>query len=616
MSANIQSTTDLRPSGSKLDLIRATVAAISRHGLSELTSAKIAGAAGHTAASINFHFGSKEALLLATLREVSEEFAESMATVLAEAGDDALLGLLGIIDASLSRRLSDSQKIAVWYAFLAESNARRDYQRICGDRDQSYSQTVKMLCTRLIADRGVEGWPDAEAVALGLAGLIDQLWQGILFEGDDFDRDAAKRQCRAYLCSVFPWLADRIEATAPAKVKGRALQPEVLTPTDPALRYTLPAWVYHSEEFYELEKERLFLPSWQIVCHVSELASAGDYVAFEFFGRRGFVIRDDAGTLRAFDNVCAHRAHAIVGGQSGHCAKFLTCPYHGWTYHLDGRNRSVSAPDTFPKFDRSKFGLKPLELEVFCGMVFVRFRSGEGSVAERMEPHQAELAHYRIEQMVPLDELWVHDVEIDWKNLVENYVEDYHFPMGHPGLSALMESQYDREILPAGTMRLSHRMRATPLKSWSAQNYAKFLPTIEHLPEDLRRRWTYIGLFPNVFFDIYPEWLDFFQLVPTGPGRTQIRARSYGFPDDRREMRAARWLCARLNSRVQAEDEVLTRSVQKGLSSGAYTQGILSSKEIVLGGFQDWIRARLPVTQLTQAPPRGTVAARNSSLAT
>ena len=428
MSANIQSTTDLRPSGSKLDLIRATVTAISRHGLSELTSAKIAGAAGHTAASINFHFGSKEALLLATLREVSEEFAASMATVLAEAGDDALLGLLGIIDASLSRRLSDSQKIAVWYAFLAESNARRDYQRICGDRDQSYGQTVKMLCTRLIADRGVEGWPDAEAVALALAGLIDQLWQGILFEGDDFDRDAAKRQCRAYLCSVFPWLADRIEATAPAKAKGRALQPEVLTPTDPALRYTLPAWVYHSEEFHELEKERLFLPSWQIVCHVSELASSGDYVTFEFFGRRGFVIRDDAGTLRAFDNVCAHRAHAVVGGQSGHCAKFLTCPYHGWTYHLDGRNRSVSAPDTFPKFDRSKFGLKPLELEVFYGMVFVRFRSGEGSVAERMEPHKTELAHYRIEQMVPLDELWVHDVEIDWKNLVENYVEDYHFP--------------------------------------------------------------------------------------------------------------------------------------------------------------------------------------------
>ncbi|MGB5132854.1 MAG: TetR family transcriptional regulator C-terminal domain-containing protein, partial [Steroidobacteraceae bacterium] len=201
---------DGRRSGSKLDLIHAAMTAISRHGLSELTSAKIAAAAGHTAASINFHFGSKEALLLATLAEVSEEYAEVMANVLEDTGADALRSLLGIIDASLSRRLSSSQKIAVWYAFLAESNARADYQRICGDRDQAYSDTVTRLCRQLIAAHGATGWPDAEAVSLGLTGLIDQQWQGILFSGDEFDREAAKRQCRSYLCSVIPWLADRI----------------------------------------------------------------------------------------------------------------------------------------------------------------------------------------------------------------------------------------------------------------------------------------------------------------------------------------------------------------------------------------------------------------------
>ena len=146
MAANLENKADPRPSGSKLDLIHATAAAISRHGLSDLTSAKIAAAAGHTAASINFHFGSKEALLLATLSEVSEEFADVMAQVLEDTGGDALRSLLGIIDASLSRRLSGSEKIAVWYAFLAESSARADYQRICGDRDQAYSDTVTRLC--------------------------------------------------------------------------------------------------------------------------------------------------------------------------------------------------------------------------------------------------------------------------------------------------------------------------------------------------------------------------------------------------------------------------------------------------------------------------------------
>jgi phenylpropionate dioxygenase-like ring-hydroxylating dioxygenase large terminal subunit/AcrR family transcriptional regulator len=610
MAANLECGVELRPTGSKLDLIQATVAAISQHGLSELTSAKIAGAAGHTAASINFHFGSKEALLLATLREVSEEFADVMAAVLDEAGGDDLRALLGIIDASLGRRLSDSHKIAVWYAFLSETKARGDYQRICGERDTAWSRMVIDLCKRLISARGKGLWPDAEAVAQGLMGLIDQQWQGILFEGDDFDREAARRQCRAYLCSVFPWLAPRIEAAAPAR--ARATEPAAAV--DPAIRVTLPAWAYHSEEFHELEREHLFLSSWQVVGHVSELATAGDYVSFEFFGRRGFVVKDGEGAIRAFHNVCAHRAHAVVSGDRGRCGKFLTCMYHGWTYHLDGRNRSVSAPDTFPKFDRSKYGLKPIELEIYMGMVFVRFRGGEPSVAERMAPHFAELAHYRMDQMVPLDDLWTHELAIDWKNVVENYVEDYHFPIGHPGLSALMEAQYDREILPGGTMRLSHRMREKPLKSWSAERYAKFLPVIEHLPEDMRRRWTYFGLFPNVYFDIYPEWLDFFQVLPLGAGRTLIRARSFGFPDDRREMKAARFLCARINARVQSEDEVLTRSVQRGLESGAYTQGILSDKEIVLAGFQDWIRARLPVTKFVEAPARGTLAVQNAAL--
>ena len=603
-----------RPTGSKRDLIDATIAAISVHGLSSLTSAKIAGMAGHTAASINFHFGSKEALLLATLRAVSEEFAELVETRLAQAGGEPLRGLLAIIEASLSPQLSDARKVAVWYAFLAESSARADYHRICGDRDALYNQQVTQLCRYLIDSHPGPSRPDLAAVSLGLVGLIDQLWQSILFDGDEFDRAAGIEQCRAYLASVFPWLAEQLREASPAATLSSAA--ERALSADRELRYTLPAWVYRNDEFFELEKERLLLPSWQIVCHTSELASTGDYVAFELYGECGFVLRGDDGKIRAFHNVCAHRAHAVVRDERGSCPKFLTCGYHGWTYHLDGRNRSVSAADTFPKFDRSRFGLKPIEVETFMGMVFVRLRAGQGSVAERLAPFREELAHYRIEQMVPLDQVWEQDLEIDWKNVVENYVEDYHFPIGHPGLSALMESDYDREVAPRGdAMRLSHRMRAQPLRSWSAQHYAKLLPEIEHLPEEMRRRWTYFGLFPNVFFDVYPEWLDYFHVIPTGPGRVKIRARSYGFPDERREMRAARYLSVRINARVQAEDEVLTRSVQRGLGTTAYRRGILSDKEVVLAGFQDWIRAHLPVTQLDEPPARGSVAARNAMLA-
>ena len=132
-----------------------------------------------------------------------------------------------------------------------------------------------------------------------------------------------------------------------------------------------------------------------------------------------------------------------------------------------------------------------------------------------MQPHVAELAHYRIEEMVPLDDLWVHDVDIDWKNLVENYVEDYHFPMGHPGLSALMESQYDREVLSG-----RHDAPESPHAREAAQDLERASAT----PSSCRR-WSICprtcaaagrtsGCSRTCIFDIYPEWLDFFQLVP------------------------------------------------------------------------------------------------------
>ena len=92
------------------------------------------------------------------------------------------------------------------------------------------------------------------------------------------------------------------------------------------------------------------------------------------------MIRGKDGALRAFHNVCRHRAHAVVMGQAGRCRRAITCPYHGWTYGLDGRLKGIPAAETFAPFDQADYGLKPVELEVFCGFVFVRFAAGGPSV--------------------------------------------------------------------------------------------------------------------------------------------------------------------------------------------------------------------------------------------
>src|SRR5690606_20580456 len=172
--------------------------------------------------------------------------------------------------------------------------------------------------------------------AYGLVGLIDQLWQEILFEGEAYDRAAALRRCRAYLASVFPWAFPMPET--------QGARPRLAAVTPPAEAVTLPAWIYRSDEFFALEKEHIFMPAWHVVCHVSDLPETGSWVSFNLFNERAFVVRDRDGHIRAWNNVCPHRAHSLVQGPQGRCPGRITCPYHGWTFALDGRRIGASAP--------------------------------------------------------------------------------------------------------------------------------------------------------------------------------------------------------------------------------------------------------------------------------
>src|SRR5690606_26462242 len=138
---------------------------------------------------------------------------------------------------------------------------------------------------------------------------------------------------------------------------------------------------------------------WLLAGHLSELPEAGDYVTLEAAGERALVIRAADGSLRAFHNVCRHRGSRVVSGESGSCRRSIVCPFHGWTYNLDGSLKNVPAADTFAGLDKSRHGLVPLELEVWHGFVFVRFAAGGPSLADEMAPVEHMVAPYRLEDM-------------------------------------------------------------------------------------------------------------------------------------------------------------------------------------------------------------------------
>ena len=367
---------------------------------------------------------------------------------------------------------------------------------------------------------------------------------------------------------------------------------------------SLPAWIYRDPEFLELEKELIFRSSWQIVCHVNDVPRPGDYHSFEFLGQGVIVLRGEDGQIRSFHNACRHRAARLLDETKGHCGRRITCPYHAWTYGLDGRLLTVPQRSDFKGLERERHGLMPLEQEIYMGFVFVRFSPGLPSVREMAAPYHDELAAYRLEELVPQGRVTLRPRTVNWKNVGDNYSDGLHIPVAHPGLTRLFGAGYGIEARP-WIDKMWGRLRDIPSSNWSEQRYQALLPRVPHLPDERQRLWTYFKLWPNLAFDIYPDQIDFMQWLPVSPTETMIREIAYVHPDARREMRAARYLNWRINRRVSLEDKALIERVQAGMASDAYTVGPLGESEVCLRSFARRVRALIPESRQPRAPGRG-----------
>jgi len=383
--------------------------------------------------------------------------------------------------------------------------------------------------------------------------------------------------------------------------------PDVAAMPEPEL--SLPGWLYRDPEYFALEMERVIRPSWQIVCHASDVPAPGDWQALDYLGESVLVIRGGDGAVRAFANVCRHRGSRVVSGASG-CAKRLTCPYHAWTYGLDGRLIGVPRKSEYPGLDMAKHGLVPVELEQWRGFLFVRLAGGGPSVAAMMAPYEEEIGLYRFETLEAIGRVTLRPRDVNWKNVADNYSDGLHIAVAHPGLARLFGRGYGIEA-KEHVDRMQGDMLDQPSANPSERAYQALLPEVSHLPPSHRRRWLYFKLWPNTAFDIYPDQIDFMQFLPVSPTETLIREISYALPDAdmperrRREMRAARYLNWRINRRVNAEDTALVKGVQLGMGSATYTPGPLGESEVCLKSFARKLRRLIPEANLPQPPAPG-----------
>ena len=379
---------------------------------------------------------------------------------------------------------------------------------------------------------------------------------------------------------------------------------------DPDADFSLPGWTYRDPEFFAAEMDRVIRPAWQIVCHINEIANPGDYRTLDYLGESVIVIRGADGEVRAFTNVCRHRAMRLVQGPGG-CARKIVCPYHAWTYEADGRLSGVPHKAEYPALNMATSGLAPVALEQWRGFVFVCLEPGTfPTPAEMMAPFEAEVAPYKFEAMQPMGAVRHRPRDVNWKNVGDNYSDNLHIPVAHDGLTRLVGKSYRIEAHGWADRLLGEVTTGDKHNFWE-RFYTAHLPRVDHLPEVAQGRWLYYKLWPNMAFDIYADQIDFMQWIPTSPTTCLLREVAYCLPDSftppdqRREMKLARYANDRINRVVNAEDTWLIGGVQQGMASRSYTAGPIATSEVCLRSFARKIRTIIPEARQPHAPASG-----------
>jgi choline monooxygenase len=325
---------------------------------------------------------------------------------------------------------------------------------------------------------------------------------------------------------------------------------------------------YADPKWLDYESREIFPANWQIVGPEAWAAAPGDHFIADIAGAGVLVARGEDGVLRAFLNVCRHRG-APIAACAGTGAKRFNCPYHGWSYRLDGSLRAAPEMAEAEGFDPAQHGLIAAALEVWNGMVFVRLApKGRpladylGGVDRRIRP--IDLSKMTFERR----ETW--PVAANWKVYADNYLEGYHVPSVHPALNDIIDYRgYATELEALRSMQTSAVANAEGVYGGDAVYYC--------------------FIYPNMMLNIVGGRVQTNRVVPDGPDRCRVEF-DYYYADA-----AARALAegdAAFSARVQEEDRLICEAVQKNLVSGAYVPGRLSpARESALWHFQNLLRA-------------------------
>lgn len=316
---------------------------------------------------------------------------------------------------------------------------------------------------------------------------------------------------------------------------------------------------YLDPKFLKVEEEQIFKRSWQFVCHEEKLREPGSYIAMRVADQPIVVARNREGELRAFYNVCRHRGHELISGEGR--VKKLTCPYHSWTYDLDGDLIVAPRSDHIENFDKTEFCLRPVRLEIFCHLVFVNLDDSAVSLADQ----SGELASEVMSFAPDLPDLTfatrlTYRIQANWKSVVDNFLECYHCPVAHKGFSSMIDM--DTYQVKTHGIYSSHMAKARQgansaynIEGASVDDHAVWFlwPNMTLMRYPGRGNFMVWRFYPISETETYEEFDFFFETAE--PNESEKEALDF------------------IDNVLQVEDINLVESVQRGMNTPAFESG-------------------------------------------
>jgi Rieske 2Fe-2S family protein len=342
---------------------------------------------------------------------------------------------------------------------------------------------------------------------------------------------------------------------------------------------TLPQRYFVSAEIFANEQERIFSRQWVLVGHQSQIARAGDYFVQEVASESAIIVRDQRGEVHGFYNVCRHRGTRLCEARSGH-ASAIQCPYHAWTYGLDGKLVGAPHMDKVEGFDKAEHSLHAISLGEWEGFIFVNLADKPVPLTEVFAPLAGKFTHWNLPKLRSAKRM-EYNVRANWKLIFENYSECYHCPGVHPALQKLTPYDLAENDLCEGPF-LGGFMPITKGHSLTMTGNACALP-VGDIGADEHDKVFYYSIFPNMLLSMHPDYVMVHQLWPQSPERTLIlcdwffhaeasRANEPPYnPDDAIEF----W------DMTNKQDWHVCELSQLGIASRAYQPGPYSPRESI-----------------------------------